>query len=212
MPPPYRQPITHARRNGSGYFFSPLTSLEQILLIIAITWVIPRVVESTEGIERNHVLKRSKTAMLPLLPVVRKTAKILIATFASLAVFDSIGVKIIALLAGLGIGRTVVALAAQKTWRTLSAASCSTPTSRCRWPQEWRAGGSGMRHSFPQGKSPTSTTRWHTERTARPQVREPDGDGPAMDSPSILRDDEPRGEDPRPLISAVQTAIAIFLP
>jgi MscS family membrane protein len=92
-----------------------LDALEQILLIIAVAWMILRVVESLEEIARNHALRRDKTILLPLLPVVRKTAKILIATFAGLAVLHSFGVNVITVLAGLGVGGIAVALAAQKT-------------------------------------------------------------------------------------------------
>ena len=92
-----------------------LDVLEQILLIIAITWTILRVVESCEAIVRAQALRRDKTILLPLLPVLRKSVKILIATFAGVAVLHSFGVNVIAVLAGLGIGGIAVALAAQKT-------------------------------------------------------------------------------------------------
>ena len=92
-----------------------LTTLEYLALIIAITWTVLRAVESAEEIARNQALRRDKTILLPLLPVVRKTAKILIATFAGLAVLHSFGVNVITVLAGLGIGGIAVALAAQKT-------------------------------------------------------------------------------------------------
>ncbi|MGH8069111.1 MAG: mechanosensitive ion channel family protein [Candidatus Entotheonellia bacterium] len=92
-----------------------LDAVEQILLIIAITWTILRVVESFEAIVRSHALRRDKTSLLPLLPVVRKSVKILIATFAGVAVLHSFGVNVIAVLAGLGVGGIAVALAAQKT-------------------------------------------------------------------------------------------------
>ncbi|MGH8069407.1 MAG: mechanosensitive ion channel family protein [Candidatus Entotheonellia bacterium] len=92
-----------------------LTALEQILLIIAVAWMILRLLESVEEIARNHALRRDKTILLPLLPVVRKTAKILIATLAGLAMLHSFGVNVITVLAGLGIGGIAVALAAQKT-------------------------------------------------------------------------------------------------
>jgi MscS family membrane protein len=92
-----------------------LDALEQILLIIAITWTILRVVESCEAIVRSQALRRDKTILLPLLPVVRKSVKILIATFAGVAVLHSFGVNVIAVLAGLGVGGIAVALAAQKT-------------------------------------------------------------------------------------------------
>jgi MscS family membrane protein len=89
-----------------------LDALEQILLIIAITWTILRVVESFEAIVRAQALRRGQ---ITLLPVVRKTVQILIATFAGLAVLHSFGVNVIAVLAGLGVGGVAVALAAQKT-------------------------------------------------------------------------------------------------
>jgi MscS family membrane protein len=92
-----------------------LDVLEQILLIIAITWTILRVAESCEAIVRSQALKRDKTILLPLLPVLRKSVKILIATFAGVAVLHSFGVNVITVLAGLGVGGIAVALAAQKT-------------------------------------------------------------------------------------------------
>lgn len=92
-----------------------LTTLEEILLIFAITWLILRAAESCEAIIRSQALRRKKAILLPLLPVVRKTAKILIATFAVLAVLHSFGVNVITVLAGLGIGGIAVALAMQRT-------------------------------------------------------------------------------------------------
>jgi MscS family membrane protein len=92
-----------------------LDALEQILLIIAITWTILRVVDSFEAIARSQALRHDKTILLPLLPVVRKSLKILVATFAGVAVLHSFGVNVITVLAGLGIGGIAVALAAQKT-------------------------------------------------------------------------------------------------
>jgi MscS family membrane protein len=92
-----------------------LTALEEILLIFAITWIILRVVESGEAIVRSHALRRDKAILLPLLPVVRKSAKILIATLAGVAVLHSFGINVITVLAGLGIGGIAVALAMQRT-------------------------------------------------------------------------------------------------
>ena len=92
-----------------------LTALEEILLIFAITWVILRAVESCEAIVRSQALRRNKAILLPLLPVVRKSAKILIATLAGIAVLHSFGINVITVLAGLGIGGIAVALAMQRT-------------------------------------------------------------------------------------------------
>jgi MscS family membrane protein len=92
-----------------------LDALEQILLIVALTWMLLRIVDSFEAIVRSHALRRDKIILIPLLPVVRKSLKILIATFAGLAVLHSFGVNVITVLAGLGVGGIAVALAAQKT-------------------------------------------------------------------------------------------------
>ncbi|HEY7317889.1 MAG TPA: mechanosensitive ion channel family protein [Candidatus Binatia bacterium] len=92
-----------------------LSTLEDILLIFAIAWIILRAVDSCEAIVRSHALRRKKDILLPLLPVVRKTAKILIATFAIVAVLHSFGINVITVLAGLGIGGIAVALAMQRT-------------------------------------------------------------------------------------------------
>ena len=92
-----------------------LSALEEILLIFAITWVILRALESCEAIARSQALRRKKDILLPLLPVLRKSAKILIATFAVVAVLHSFGVNVITVLAGLGIGGIAVALAMQRT-------------------------------------------------------------------------------------------------
>ncbi len=92
-----------------------LTALEQIVLILALAWMVLRILESVEEIVRNHAVRRGRTTLLPLLPVLRKSAKIFIATFAGLAVLHSFGVNVITVLAGLGIGGIAVALAAQKT-------------------------------------------------------------------------------------------------
>jgi MscS family membrane protein len=92
-----------------------LDALEQIALIVAVAWMIWRVVESGEAIVRAQALRRGQITLLPLLPVVRKSVKILIATFAGVAVLHSFGVNVIAVLAGLGVGGIAVALAAQKT-------------------------------------------------------------------------------------------------
>jgi MscS family membrane protein len=92
-----------------------LDSLEQIVLILALAWMVLRILESVEETARNQAVRRGRTTVLPLLPVLRKSAKIFIATFAGLAVLHSFGVNVITVLAGLGIGGIAVALAAQKT-------------------------------------------------------------------------------------------------
>ncbi len=92
-----------------------LTTLEEFLLVIAIAWTAVRVAESFEELTRRRLLRWHKVTVLPLLPVARRAAQILIAIFAGLAVLHSFGVNVITVLAGLGVGGIAVALAAQKT-------------------------------------------------------------------------------------------------
>ena len=92
-----------------------LTSVEQILLIIAIAWTALRIAESFEEVARNHLLKGRKLTLLPLLPVARRTAQILMTMLAGVAVIHSFGINVVTVLAGLGLGGIAVALAAQKT-------------------------------------------------------------------------------------------------
>ena len=89
-----------------------LATLEYLALIIAIAWTVLRAVESAEEIMRTHALRRGQTI---LLPVVQRSVKIFILTFAGLAVLHSVGVNVITMLAALGIGGIAVALATQKT-------------------------------------------------------------------------------------------------
>jgi MscS family membrane protein len=92
-----------------------LTVLEQILLIIAVAWMALRVAGSFEEVARHRLLKRRKLTLLPLLPVARRTAQILMTMLAGVAVLHSFGVNVVTVLAGLGVGGIAVALAAQKT-------------------------------------------------------------------------------------------------
>ena len=92
-----------------------LTVAEQILVIIAGAWTTLRVAESFEEVARNRLLRGRKLTLLPLLPVARRTAQILITIFAGVAVLHSFGINVITVLAGLGVGGIAVALAAQKT-------------------------------------------------------------------------------------------------
>ena len=46
-----------------------LDVLEQIVLIVALAWMILRVVESGEALIRSQALRRGQTTLLPLLPV-----------------------------------------------------------------------------------------------------------------------------------------------
>jgi MscS family membrane protein len=117
-----------------------LGSLEQMVLILGIAWMVPRILESGEEIARNHALRRGRTTLLPLLPVPWKSAKIFIATFAGLAVLHKVGVNVITVLAGLGIGGIAVALAAQKTVENFINllvrlfSGVNTPWSLIEWP------------------------------------------------------------------------------
>jgi hypothetical protein len=103
--------LAHALAQPSLTMSRLLTALEQILLIIAVAWMILRLLESLEEIARSHALRRDKTILRPLLPVVRRRG-------------------------------------------------CRPGVRRAR-----RVCG-----ACPRRRSRRSTTRWHTQRTARPRA------------------------------------------
>jgi MscS family membrane protein len=89
--------------------------LEQILLILAVAWMTLRIAESFEEVARHRLVRRRKVTLLPLLPVVRRTAQIVMIVLAVVAMLHSFGLNVVTVLAGLGLGGIAVALAAQKT-------------------------------------------------------------------------------------------------
>jgi Mechanosensitive ion channel, beta-domain len=175
-----------------------LTTLEQILLVIAIAWTFVRVAESFEEVARNRLLKRHRLTLLPLLPVARRTAQILIAIFAGVAVLHSFGVNVITVLAGLGVGGIAVALSAQKTLEnfiggiTLYADQPVRVGEFCRFVGTVGTVEEG-RTALDEGPHARPHSRHHPERRVLEppdrELREARPDLVSPDDPSALRDD-----------------------
>ena len=96
-----------------------LSSAEEALLIIAVTWAFLRLVDVGVEMIRERLRERRQIQGLQLLPPGRKTLKALIIAMAILVTLDNFGFNVTALLAGLGVGGIAVALAAQKTLENL---------------------------------------------------------------------------------------------
>jgi MscS family membrane protein len=94
-----------------------LVGMEETLAIFAAAWALFRVVDVLADRLGRRVA--GEPAGAGLVPLGRKAVKGLIAAVAIVAVLDSLGFDVTALLAGLGVGGIAVALAAQKSVENL---------------------------------------------------------------------------------------------
>ncbi len=96
-----------------------VSRLLSVLLVIAVTWLVFRAIDVlAETIERRLV-ERGQAAATAAVPPGRKAVKGIVFVLAFVAVLDTFGFSVTALLAGLGVGGVAVALAAQKTIENL---------------------------------------------------------------------------------------------
>jgi MscS family membrane protein len=91
---------------------------EEALAIFAVAWGLFRAVDLL-ALRLARRLEAGGPAESGLVPLGRKTIKVLIGALAALAALDSFGFEVTALLAGLGVGGIAVALAAQKSVENL---------------------------------------------------------------------------------------------
>jgi len=98
---------------------SLLGAIEDFVFIVAITWATLRVVDVFADVVENELRERNQASAVTLLPPARKTIKAFAFVLAGLAILDSFGFNVTAVLAGLGVGGIAVALAAQKTLENL---------------------------------------------------------------------------------------------
>jgi MscS family membrane protein len=87
--------------------------------LLAATWLILRLTDVFAGIVESNLEGRGDKETTALIPLGRKTIKVVVVGLAVLASLDSFGFDITALIAGLGVGGLAVALAAQKTIENL---------------------------------------------------------------------------------------------
>lgn len=96
-------------------FFTALTTT---VAVVAITWLLTRLVDILGSVLERRLTRRGDGANA-FVPMGRKGIKATIVVLALLAALDSFGFNITALIAGLGVGGLAVALAAQKTLENL---------------------------------------------------------------------------------------------
>jgi MscS family membrane protein len=100
-------------------FAGTLRVLERLVLVVAVTWLVFRLIDLAALILRVRAEQRENLGLVPVLLPGAKFAKMLIVLIGALGVLGTLGVNITAALAGLGVGGIAVALAAQKTIENL---------------------------------------------------------------------------------------------
>lgn len=86
-----------------------------ILTIVAIIWLFMRITDVAVGVLDERFRSRHLPGVAAVLPLARKTVKVLLLLLGLLAILQNVGFNVTSILAGLGIGGLAVALAAQKT-------------------------------------------------------------------------------------------------
>ncbi len=92
-----------------------LATAAAILLVLAVVWLGMRLTDVAVGVLDERFRSRRLPGVAAVLPLARKTAKVLLLLLGLLAVLQHVGFNVTSVLAGLGIGGLAVALAAQKT-------------------------------------------------------------------------------------------------
>jgi MscS family membrane protein len=98
---------------------SVLEKLEQAAFIVAVTWLLLRLIDLLADLAVQRLADRGQAPATQFVPLGRKALKVLLVLFAAVGVLDSFGFNVTALMAGLGIGGLALALAAQKTIENL---------------------------------------------------------------------------------------------
>ena len=96
-----------------------LAESERSLVLVAITWLLMRLVNVVSNLMEQHLDARGQGTAVPLVAPGRKAVKAAIFLIAFVAVLDNFGFNVTALVAGLGVGGIAVALAAQKSIENL---------------------------------------------------------------------------------------------
>jgi MscS family membrane protein len=89
----------------------------KLLALIGVGWLLTRGVDLFAGSARSA--GGQNALALSFIPIAQRVAKVLVFALLVLAALDVVGVKVVAVLAGLGLGGLAVAFAAQKTLENL---------------------------------------------------------------------------------------------
>jgi MscS family membrane protein len=113
----YRSAMTPLRLHGDASDF--LEMLLRALFVVALTWLLMRIADLLAAIAHAELEQRGQQAATGLVAPGRKLVKGLVLALAVVAILDTFGFNVTALVAGLGVGGVAVALAAQKTIENL---------------------------------------------------------------------------------------------
>jgi MscS family membrane protein len=92
----------------------------QVILALAVTWFVLRLVDvGVQNYRRPLAQKTEGKLDDQVLPIIRKSAKTVIAILAGIVVLSNLGYDILSVLAGLGIGGLALALAAQDALKNI---------------------------------------------------------------------------------------------
>jgi MscS family membrane protein len=94
-------------------------NVEKALAIVAVTWLLLRLIDVFGQVMQRRLEQSGQGAATALIPLGRKSVKVVLVALATLAALDTFGFEVTALIAGLGVGGLAVALAAQKTLENL---------------------------------------------------------------------------------------------
>jgi MscS family membrane protein len=94
-----------------------VSAAQQILLVIALTWMVLRFVEVMSLHARHRAIGRGDSPTL--VDLIQRAARILVVTLSTLLLFEAIGVHPTTLIAAVGVGSIGIALAAQRTVENL---------------------------------------------------------------------------------------------
>jgi MscS family membrane protein len=100
-------------------FADALRFAERLLLVVALAWLLFRLIDLAALALRIRAERRSNLGLLPVLVPGARFSKLVIVLIGVLGVLGTLGVNISAAVAGLGVGGIAVALAAQKSLENL---------------------------------------------------------------------------------------------
>jgi MscS family membrane protein len=90
-------------------------TVEEMLAVVAVTWLLLRVVEVSGGSVRQDMQGQVHEAKIAVAELAQRALTLLVVLLGFFALLEVLGVHVTALIAGLGVGGIALALAAQKT-------------------------------------------------------------------------------------------------
>jgi len=110
---------------GTGLLALPVpayrvvTGIADALVVFAVVWLLWRIADVFARAAERRFASEGKPAAAGLVPIGRRTVKVLLTAVAMIAVLENFGFNVTGILAALGVGGLAVALAAQKTVENL---------------------------------------------------------------------------------------------